>query len=96
MLGVLIAQLFRLQRSIPQEQNYLTYYEVAIPLSVTCHCAALVIVGIGAFRFWRQQSAIVSGKIHAGGWELNSVGFLIAAIVITTLVLSVVVTVELH
>ena len=80
MQGVLIAQLFRLQRSISQEQSELTYFEVAIPLSVACHCVALLVVVIGAFRFWRQQSSIVSGTVHAGGWELNWTGILITAV----------------
>lgn len=80
MQGVLIAQLFRLQRSISQERSELTYFEVAIPLSVACHCVALLVVAIGAFRFWRQQSSIVSGVVHAGGWELNWTGILIAAV----------------
>ena len=80
MQGVLIAQLFRLQRSIVQEKSALTYFEVAIPLSVACHCVALLVVAIGAFRFWRQQSSIVSGTVHAGGWELNWTAILITAV----------------
>ena len=80
MQGVLIAQLFRLQRSIVQEKSELTYFEVAIPLSVACHCVALLVVVIGAFRFWRQQSSIVSGTVLAGGWELNWTAILITAV----------------
>lgn len=76
MQGVLIAQLFRLQRS-NQDQDRLRFYQVGIPLSVTCHCVAVVVALIGAYRFWRQQSAIARGKVHAGGWELNSVGILL-------------------
>lgn len=77
MQGVLIAQLFRLQRSEAQEATKLTYYEVAIPLSIACHGVALVVVSIGAFRFWSQQNALFRGKVHAGGWELNSIGVLV-------------------
>lgn len=77
MQGVFIAQLFRLQRFTSQEQYGLTYYEVAVPLSVTCHGMALVIVVVGAYRFWRQQSSITDGKVLAGGWELNSIGVMI-------------------
>jgi hypothetical protein len=76
MQGVLIAQLFRLQRS-NQDQDRLRFYQVGIPLSVTCHCVAVIVALIGAYRFWRQQSAIARGKVHAGGWELNSVGILL-------------------
>ncbi|KAJ5104240.1 hypothetical protein N7532_004769 [Penicillium argentinense] len=76
MQGVLVAQLFRLQRTGVKEDR-LRFYQVGIPLSVTCHCVAIVVAVIGAYRFWRQQSAISRGKVHAGGWELNSVGILL-------------------
>jgi uncharacterized membrane protein YidH (DUF202 family) len=79
MQGVLIAQLFRLQRS-PTSEDRLRFYEVGIPLSVTCHCVAVLVALIGAYRFWRQQSAISRGKVHAGGWELNWVGILLFAV----------------
>lgn len=79
MQGVLIAQLFRLQRSKSTEDR-LGFYQVGIPLSVACHCVAVLVALIGAYRFWRQQSAIARGKIHAGGWELNSVGILLFAV----------------
>lgn len=76
MQGVLVAQLFRLQRS-ESDQDRLGFYQVGIPLSVTCHCVAVVVALIGAYRFWRQQSAIALDKVYAGGWELNSVGILL-------------------
>lgn len=76
MQGVLIAQLFRLQRSQSQEDR-LKFYDVGIPLSVTCHCVAVIVALIGAYRFWRQQSAVSLGKVYAGGWEVNSVGILL-------------------
>ncbi|CAG7985886.1 unnamed protein product [Penicillium nalgiovense] len=78
MQGVLVAQLFRLQRP-PEKANRhrLSFYEVGIPLSVACHIVAAIVTFIGAVRFFRQQNAIVRGKVHAGGWELNSVGFLL-------------------
>lgn len=83
MQGVLIAQLFRLQRFPSQEQSNLSYFEVAVPLSVTCHGIALVIALIGAFRFWRQQTAIVGGSVRAGGWELNSTALMISLVSIS-------------
>lgn len=80
MQGVLIAQLFRLQRFTAQERYGLTYFEVAVPLSVACHGIALLIVLVGAYRFWRQQSSITDGKVLAGGWELNSIGVMISLV----------------
>ena len=34
----------------------------------------MVILLLGAYRFWRQQNAILRGKVHAGGWEVNAIG----------------------
>lgn len=73
MQGVLVAQLFRLQRP-KTHVDRLSFYEVGIPLAVACHFVALIVTVIGSFRFWRQQNAMARGKIYAGGWELNSVG----------------------
>lgn len=79
MQGVLIAQLFRLQRpTTPQPR--LRFYDVGIPLAVTCYGVAALVALIGAYRFWRQQSAISVGKIQAGGWELSSVGILLGLV----------------
>ncbi|KAL4815519.1 hypothetical protein BDW67DRAFT_66929 [Aspergillus spinulosporus] len=78
MQGVLIAQLFRLQ--FAGSSKGLGYHEVGIPLSVTCHCAAIVTAILGAHRFWKQQSAIALGTVYAGGWELNCIGFLTTAV----------------
>lgn len=76
MQGVLVAQLFRLQRPSVQVDR-MSFHEIGIPLSVACHFVAVAIALIGSFRFWRQQNAIARGKVHAGGWELNLVGILL-------------------
>ncbi|KAJ5924253.1 hypothetical protein N7466_008440 [Penicillium verhagenii] len=94
MQGVVIAQLFRLQRA-PTAEDRLRFYQVGIPLAVSCHCVAVIVALIGAYRFWRQQSAISLGKVHAGGWELNSVGILLFAIILVTLIVSVTIMVEI-
>ncbi|OOQ91552.1 hypothetical protein PEBR_08560 [Penicillium brasilianum] len=79
MQGVLISQLFRLQRPTTA-QHRLRFYDVGIPLAVTCHCVAVIVALIGAYRFWRQQNAMSLGKVHAGGWELNWVGILLGLV----------------
>ncbi|KAE8374910.1 hypothetical protein BDV26DRAFT_283883 [Aspergillus bertholletiae] len=94
MQGVLIAQLFRLQQQA-SPANQLTYYEVAIPLSVTCHGIAIIVAVIGACRFWKQQNAVALGTVYAGGWELNCIGLLIALIILALFILSIVIMVEL-
>jgi hypothetical protein len=78
MQGVLIAQLFRLQSA--SSTSGLGYHEVGVPLSITCHCAAMLTAILGAHRFWKQQSAIALGTVYAGGWELNCIGFLTTAV----------------
>ncbi|KAJ5486482.1 hypothetical protein N7530_000782 [Penicillium desertorum] len=95
MQGVFVAQLFRLQRP-PEKANRLrlSFYEVGIPLSVACHIVAVIVALIGAVRFFRQQDAIVRGKVHAGGWELNSVGFLLFLVVVVTLILTIITSVH--
>ncbi|CAG7919385.1 unnamed protein product [Penicillium olsonii] len=92
--GVLIAQLFRLQTA-EALAGKLGFHQVGVPLSVTCHSVAILVALVGAFRFWRQQGAIARNKIHAGGWELNSVGILLGCIILTTLVVSIAIIVEI-
>lgn len=79
MQGVFVAQLFRLQRQSTGDDR-LGYYEVGIPLSVSCHAVAIVVATIGAYRFFKQQHAMALGKIYAGGWELNCIAGLFAAV----------------
>ncbi|KAI9369662.1 hypothetical protein BJX61DRAFT_549445 [Aspergillus egyptiacus] len=78
MQGVLIAQLFRLQS--PASSGGLGYHEVGVPLSMTCHAAAIVIALLGAHRFWRQQHAVALGTVYAGGWEMNCIGLLVISV----------------
>ncbi|CAI7583362.1 unnamed protein product [Penicillium bialowiezense] len=73
MQGVLVAQLFRLQRP-KGHVDRLSFHDVGIPLAVACHFVAVTVALIGAFRFWKQQNAMARGKIYTGGWELNLVG----------------------
>ncbi|RDW81600.1 DUF202 domain-containing protein [Aspergillus mulundensis] len=93
MQGVLIAQLFRLQSA--HSSKGLGYHDVGVPLSVTCHCAAMLTAILGAHRFWKQQNAIALGTVYSGGWELNCIAFLTTAITIVTFVLSVLIAATL-
>ncbi|KAJ5462384.1 hypothetical protein N7530_010589 [Penicillium desertorum] len=91
--GVLIAQLFRLQAAEALADR-LGFRRVGTPLSVACHCVAILVALVGAYRFWRQQNAIARGRIFAGGWELNSVGVLLGCITLTVLIVSIAMVVE--
>jgi hypothetical protein len=86
MQGVLVALLFRLQRESPQPKGGFGFFEIGIPLSVSYHGVALLVSLIAAHRFWKQQNAIALGKVYAGGWELNFIGFLVFAVSNFTLV----------
>ena len=72
-IAVIIAQLFRLEHSVKPNKTF-GFYALSIPLSCTCISAAIVILLLGTYRFWRQQNAILRGKVHTGGWEVNAIG----------------------
>ena len=73
--GTLIAQLFRLQHASSPNME-LGFFVLGIPLACVCIVFAICIAVLGAFRFWRQQNAMLRGKCHAGGWEVYAVGIL--------------------
>ena len=81
MIGVFIAQLFRLQHTEKPNMVF-GYYVLGIPLAVICIGGSMVILALGTYRFCRQQNAMLRGKVHAGGWETNAVGILIVAVCI--------------
>lgn len=72
-VGVVIAQLFRLQHSQNPDLK-IGFFVLGIPLAALFIVAAIFVILLGACRFWRQQNAILRGKVHAGGWEVNAVG----------------------
>ncbi|KAH8813202.1 hypothetical protein F5884DRAFT_328227 [Xylogone sp. PMI_703] len=69
MMGVTLAQLFRLQHN-PQPNTDFGYYVLGRPLSVICQCLAIYVLLVGAYRTWRLQNALVRGKALAGGFEV--------------------------
>lgn len=66
MLGVVVAQLFRLTNPKPAIRGYL----IGVPLASILIAAAILVLLLGAFRSWRQQNAMLRSKVHAGGWEI--------------------------
>lgn len=73
MLGVLIAQLYRLQHS-PTPDPTFGYYVLSKPISCIFHASAAGVAILGAVRFFRQQHSMAIGKVYAGGWELMLIG----------------------
>lgn len=69
MTGVLIAQLFRLQR-VANPDPIFGFYVVGKSLSVTFIGMAIFVVLLGAIRFLRLQKALLRGQALAGGWEV--------------------------
>lgn len=69
MTGVTIAQLFRLQHTSNPNSKF-GFYVIGRPLSITFIGMAVLVVLIGAFRFWKLQGGLVRGKAYTGGWEV--------------------------
>ena len=78
-IGVLIAQLFRLQHT-EHPNKVVGFFKLGIPLAAICIGGSIVVLALGAYRFWRQQNAMLRGKIHAGGWEINAVGGIVVLV----------------
>lgn len=69
MIGVVIAQLFRLQHTAAPSPVF-GYFILAKPLAALFQIVAMLLSVVGAHRFWRQQMNMARGKIVAGGWEV--------------------------
>lgn len=72
MVGIVIAQLFRLQHSINPSTS-MGFFKVGVPLAATFEAMAILVAMLGACRFWRQQHAMLSGRIRASGWEVETI-----------------------
>ncbi|KAF1832367.1 hypothetical protein BDW02DRAFT_571103 [Decorospora gaudefroyi] len=93
MTGIIIAQLFYINHSVEPDPEF-GFYKIGRPLSATFIAMAIVVLVVGALRFWRLQHGLVRGKGHAGGWEVVLVMGLSAALLVGTFVLVLVVDVE--
>ena len=75
MIGTMIAQLYRLQHDSHPSKVF-GYFILGKVLAAIFQCAAVYVALLGCIRFYRQQSAMALGKVHAGGWELIAIGML--------------------
>ena len=87
MIGVMVAQLFRLNDDL--QRGSFGFYRASRGLAAMLVGSTIVIVLVGAIRFWRQQTAMARGKVWAAGWELNLTGFLYGAVSCMTAVHSI-------
>ncbi|EOD51906.1 hypothetical protein UCRNP2_1303 [Neofusicoccum parvum UCRNP2] len=92
MTGVVIAQLMRLQHA-PNPDPTFGYHALGKPLAAVFIIAAIAMVLLGAFRFWRQQNAMVRGKVFAGGWEILTI--MIGSLLLTTTVFALLLAVDI-
>ena len=74
-IGIVVAQLFRLQHTENPSLD-IGFFVIGIPLASACIVAAILVMLFGCYRFWRQQNAMLRGKVHAGGWEVDAVAFI--------------------
>jgi uncharacterized membrane protein YidH (DUF202 family) len=73
MIGVTVAQLFRLQHN-PNPNPIFGFYVLGKPLACICQAAAIYCLILGAYRTWRIQAAMVRGKAISGGIEIVLLG----------------------
>ncbi|KAF3046501.1 hypothetical protein E8E12_010323 [Didymella heteroderae] len=93
MTGVIIAQLFRIQRALHPNPT-IGFYVIGKPLSVTFIGMAIFVLLVGAIRFWRLQDALVRGKALAGGWEVFVIMALSAILLIASFALVLAVNID--
>jgi hypothetical protein len=73
MIGVAVAQLFRLQHA-PNPNSVFGFYVLGKPLACICQGSAIYSLLLGTYRSWRYQHAMVRGKAIAGGLEVFLLG----------------------
>ncbi|KAM3420350.1 hypothetical protein BST61_g3631 [Cercospora zeina] len=74
MMGIVVAQLWRWQHA-PHPDPTFGYFVLSIPVALVFQFAAMIVIIMGAVRYWRQQEAMaVYGKVVSGGWELGIIG----------------------
>jgi hypothetical protein len=73
MLGVVVAQLYRLQHA-PSPDPKFGYFVLSKPIACILQVSAVCVTLLGCVRFFRQQYAMSIGKVRVGGWELIIIG----------------------
>ena len=61
-------------------------------MGILCTVVAMVVMLLGAWRFMRQQAAMVRGKVHAGGWDLYCSAGLSSVVLVVLFVVTLVVS----
>ncbi|KAK4499689.1 hypothetical protein PRZ48_010207 [Zasmidium cellare] len=88
MLGAVIAQLYRLTHS-PHPDPVFGFFVLSKPICGILQCSALGMVLLGAIRYFRQQAAMATGKVFAGGWEVLTIVIFSSALMVALFALHV-------
>ncbi|KAF2132511.1 hypothetical protein P153DRAFT_393489 [Dothidotthia symphoricarpi CBS 119687] len=93
MTGVTTTQLYRLQHTANTDSD-IGFYVIGLPLNMVFIGMAIVVILIGAFRFWKLQLAMSRGKTYSGGWEVMTIMGLIMLILVATFALVLAVNID--
>ncbi|KAL5447688.1 hypothetical protein PMIN07_001810 [Paraphaeosphaeria minitans] len=91
--GVVVAQLFRLQHA-SSPNLHIGFFVLGVPLAASFIALGILVLLLGALRFWRQQAALVRGRVWVGGWEVLAIMGASLAITAVTFVMLVWVDVD--
>lgn len=89
MIGIVIAQLYPQTPPGKQEPGGLNFVKLAKPMSASFVAASLLVTIFGAWRFGRQQGAMVRGRIVTGSWEVWTTGILVLLVCLDLLIASI-------
>lgn len=73
-MGLLIAQMSRIQHAVhPEREHDFKYNVLGIPQAALCQVMAVIIVCVGAYRFFKQEQVMLDGGARIKGWDLYAV-----------------------
>ncbi|KAI9840553.1 MAG: hypothetical protein M1837_001533 [Sclerophora amabilis] len=93
MVAVFVVQLLVLQHSPHPNPNF-GFHVIGKPIAYALIVSAMALNVVGTHRFWRQQGAVLRGKILTGGWEVLLVG--LAFVLGTFVVFGLLVAIDIH
>ena len=67
-MGVVIAQMSRIQHTVhPERKHEFKYKVLGIPQAAVCQGIAIAVVFVGAYRFFKQEYAMLHGHARING-----------------------------
>lgn len=68
--GVVVAQVMRLNGD-DKPGSDLGFFDASVPLAIVFYITAMIVLVLGATRFYHFQHEMACGRGIAGGWELT-------------------------